>query len=147
MNVNDSGARHTIEVDDMTTVIDLKREIVSKGISERVALIVHKDWHLCSLSAFRVTLARDSGFVIKMVFHEESSVCQIKEEAARDVGVRASKVQLFVGGAEMQDDRRLKDYGITGDAVVWMEVEGEEEGRAGGSQRREAGCCSICSVM
>ncbi|XP_037785535.1 uncharacterized protein LOC119581206 [Penaeus monodon] len=84
-----------------------------------------------------LTVARNSGSVTKMVVHEDGSVRQVKEEAARDAGVSASKVQLIAGGVEMQDDRRLKDYGLTGDGVVWMEVEGEEEGREGGSQSRD----------
>ncbi|XP_063590889.1 uncharacterized protein LOC134767743 [Penaeus indicus] len=167
------GARHAIKVHAWTKVKDLRRKIASKGISEQVPLLAHrgrclddektifhyglKDGDTVRFHKPRsgpraargslLTLARNSGSVTKMVVHEEGSVRQVKEEAARDAGVSASKVKLSAGGADMQDDLRLKDYGLTDDAVVWMEVEGEEEGRAGGSQRREAGCCSICSVM
>ncbi|XP_037784760.1 uncharacterized protein LOC119580736 [Penaeus monodon] len=138
------GSRHAVEVHAWTKIKHLKRKIVSMGISERV--FQPRSVRRAARGSL-LTVARNSGSVTKMVVHEEGSVRQVKEEAARDAGVSASKVQFIAGGAEMQDDRRLKDYGLTGDAVVWMEVEGEEEGREGGSQSSEAGCCSVCSVM
>ncbi|XP_047475895.1 uncharacterized protein LOC125029787 [Penaeus chinensis] len=124
----DRGVRYDIEVQEWTKIKDLKRKIASKGISELDYTLEHKGRCLddektilhygikdgdtvrfpvpcrktLGISGNLLTLARNSGSVTKMVVDEESSVRQVKEEAARDAGVSASKVQLRAGGAEMQ---------------------------------------------
>lgn len=171
-----SGSRHALEVNASDTIDDLLRMLVSKGICDDSDSL-HKSGRILdgektisqngiregdivgivevceTVSAVHVSLlsvATDSGNVTKMVVDEESSVREVRDVAARDAGVSASKLQLIAGGVEMQEDRRLKDYDITGDAVVWMEVEGKRKGRAGGSgasHSGETGCCGACLVL
>nr|XP_027231164.1 uncharacterized protein LOC113822831 [Penaeus vannamei] len=173
--VDASGSRHAFEVNASDTIDDLLRMLVSKGICDDSDSL-HKSGRilddektisqngiregdtvgikLCEMAAAvhvsLLSVATDSGNVTKMVVDEESSVREVRDVAARDAGVSASKLQLIAGGVEMQEDRRLKDYDITGDAVVWMEVEGKRKGRAGGSgasHSGETGCCGACLVL
>nr|XP_027231166.1 uncharacterized protein LOC113822833 isoform X2 [Penaeus vannamei] len=177
INVDASGSRHAFEVNASDKVEVLLWQVISKGIPARGRRLEYRDRVLDDDETFShygiregdtvqfvryckgvhraargslLSVATDSGNVTKMVVDEESSVREVRDVAARDAGVSASKLQLIAGGVEMQEDRRLKDYDITGDAVVWMEVEGKRKGRAGGSgasHSSEAGWFSACSVI
>ncbi|XP_042883335.1 uncharacterized protein LOC122260223 isoform X2 [Penaeus japonicus] len=72
-------------------------------------------------SGFLLSVARPSGGVVKVVVNDFDCVVDVKQELAREGGPEVPKQRLKAGGVEMHNEKRLRDYGITGEAVIWME--------------------------
>ncbi|XP_027206880.2 uncharacterized protein [Penaeus vannamei] len=85
---------------------------------------------------FFVNVVQPEGNVIRVVADEAVPVIQIKHEVARKAGVEARKLQLRAGSENLKDEKMLRDYDITGESVVWLEVEGE---RGNGREKRREG--------
>nr|XP_027206881.1 uncharacterized protein LOC113800332 [Penaeus vannamei] len=86
-----------------------------------------------SSCGFFVNVVQPEGNVIRVVADEAVPVIEIKHEVARKAGVEARKLQLRAGSENLKDEKMLRDYDITGESVVWLEVEGE---RGNGREKR-----------
>lgn len=89
-----------------------------------------------SSCGFFVNVVQPEGNVIRVVADEAVPVIEIKHEVARKAGVEARKLQLRAGSENLKDEKMLRDYDITGESVVWLEVEGE---RGNGREKRREG--------
>ncbi|XP_063590813.1 uncharacterized protein LOC134767666 [Penaeus indicus] len=78
-----------------------------------------------AMAGFYVNVVQPNGKVIRVVADKAVPVIKIKHEVARVTGVEARKQQLKAGGEDMKDEKKLRDYGITQESVVFMETEGE----------------------
>ncbi|XP_027206878.2 uncharacterized protein [Penaeus vannamei] len=110
-----------------------KKTISSYGISDEDYVDVIPVAVLQSLTGFYVNVVQPEGNVIRVVADEAVPVIQIKHEVARKAGVEARKLQLRAGSENLKDEKMLRDYDITGESVVWLEVEGE---RGNGREKR-----------
>lgn len=113
-----------------------KKTISSYGISDEDYVDVIPVAVLQSFTGFYVNVVQPEGNVIRVVADEAVPVIQIKHEVARKAGVEARKLQLRAGSENLKDEKMLRDYDITGESVVWLEVEGE---RGNGREKRREG--------
>lgn len=88
----------------------------------------HFDPCVSASTGFLLSVMTPSGSVKKVVVQLDTKIREVKQELEREDGVvSASRQRLMVRGEEMQDHKRLRDYGITRDSVIRMEVTEEEE--------------------
>ncbi|XP_063615561.1 uncharacterized protein LOC134788657 isoform X2 [Penaeus indicus] len=126
---------------------DSKATISSYGIRNEDCVDVEFVTVYEAMTGFYVNVVQPNGKVIRVVADEAVPVIQIKHEVARVAGVKARKQQLKAGSEDMKDEKMLRDYGITKEAVVWMEIEGEarrqerEKKRRGRSRGRQPEEC------
>lgn len=118
------------------TLLRDKKTISSYGISDEDYVDVIPVAVLQSFTGFYVNVVQPEGNVIRVVADEAVPVIQIKHEVARKAGVEARKLQLRAGSENLKDEKMLRDYDITGESVVWLEVEGE---RGNGREKRREG--------
>ncbi|XP_047476190.1 uncharacterized protein LOC125030016 [Penaeus chinensis] len=127
---------------------DSKATVSSYGIRDEDCVDVKNVYVAQAMTGFYVNVVQPEGEVIRVVADEAVPVIQIKHEVARIAGVEARKQQLKAGSEDMKDEKRLRDYGITEDAVVWMEIEGETKSRRDKRKEREgAGDDSLKNVL
>ncbi|XP_037788316.1 uncharacterized protein LOC119583733 isoform X3 [Penaeus monodon] len=107
---------------------DRKATISSYGINNEDCVDVKSVWVAQAMTGFYVNVVQPEGEVIRVVADEAVPVIEIKHEVARVAGVEARKQQLKAGGEVMKDEKMLRDYGITKDAVVWMDKRREGAG-------------------
>lgn len=76
-----------------------------------------------SLPGFLLSVMTPSGRVMKIVVQSGTPISHLKQILEHEgAGVKASRIRLMVRNEEMQNDKRLGNYGITGDSVIRMEV-------------------------
>nr|XP_027221038.1 uncharacterized protein LOC113813268 [Penaeus vannamei] len=116
---------------------DTKATVSSYGICDEDCVDI-KEVRIVAESScgFFVNVVQPEGNVIRVVAAEAFPVIQIKHEVARKAGVEARKLQLRAGSENLKDEKMLRDYDITGESVVWLEVEGE---RGNGREKRREG--------
>ncbi|XP_063590814.1 uncharacterized protein LOC134767667 [Penaeus indicus] len=134
---------------------DSKATVSSYGIRDGDCVDVRYTVVFEAMTGFYVNVVQPNGKVIRLVAAEAVPVIKIKHELARVTGVKARKQQLKAGGEDMKDEKMLRDYGITGDAVVWMEIEGEagdrrekrKEGEGAGNDSLKIVLFYVCPLV
>ncbi|XP_042878730.1 uncharacterized protein LOC122257498 isoform X2 [Penaeus japonicus] len=141
-----SGKTTAIKADPADTTQAVRIKIMQKGISMKDKDLMYFDVKLVSTkrlsdygikhmdtlylktgllhlgsSGFLLSVAQPSGGVVKVVVNDFDCVVDVKQELAREGGPEVPKQRLKAGGVEMHNEKRLRDYGITGEAVIWME--------------------------
>ncbi|XP_037788317.1 uncharacterized protein LOC119583734 [Penaeus monodon] len=125
---------------------DRKATISSYGINNEDCVDVKSVLVAQAMTGFFVNVVQPEGEVVTVVADEAVPVIEIKHEVARVAGVEARKQQLKAGGEDMKDEKMLRDYGITQDAVVLMEIKGETGNRRD-KRRERAGDDSLKNVL
>ncbi|XP_047475564.1 uncharacterized protein LOC125029624 [Penaeus chinensis] len=156
-----SGKTTAVKASPSDTVQDLRIKFMQKGISLKLKDIMYFDEQLnktkklsdygikhndtlylrerlraLGSSGFLLSIAQPSGDVMKMVVNNYDCVIDIKQEVEREGGLGVGSQLLKVGGVEMQNEKMLKDYGITGDAVIWLEDADENKRKSKEERKR-----------
>ncbi|XP_042883334.1 uncharacterized protein LOC122260223 isoform X1 [Penaeus japonicus] len=101
--------------------LDYRKKLSDYGINHKDTLYLQEGLKGLGSSGFLLSVARPSGGVVKVVVNDFDCVVDVKQELAREGGPEVPKQRLKAGGVEMHNEKRLRDYGITGEAVIWME--------------------------
>ncbi|XP_037785431.1 uncharacterized protein LOC119581150 [Penaeus monodon] len=157
-----SGKTTAVKAAPSDTVRDLKIKIMQKGISLKFWDLMYFDEQLYSTkklsdygikhkdtlylkealrglgsSGFLLSIAQPSGDVMKMVVNKSDCVIDIKQEVEREGGPGVASQLLKVGDVEMQNEKTLMDYGIAGDAVIWLEDANESKRKSKEERKRK----------
>lgn len=116
-----------------------KETIAGYGIGDEDTVEVVNVFVEQAMSGFYLSVVQPEGEVVRVVADEEVPVIQIKHELARRAGVEVKKQHLKAGDEDMKDERMLRDYGITGESIVWLDVEGAAGRRRGRGRKGDEG--------
>ncbi|XP_063590768.1 uncharacterized protein LOC134767732 [Penaeus indicus] len=115
----------------------LTKKLSDYGIKHNDTLYLREALQGLGSSGFLLSVAQPSGDVMKIVVSDHDCVIDIKQEVEREGGPVIGRQLLKVGGVEMQNEMKLKDYGITGDAVIWLEDADESKRKSKEARKRK----------
>lgn len=99
------------------------------GIKHNDTLYLREELQGLGAPGFLLTVAQSSGNVVKLVVSASDRVIDIKQELTREGAPGVDRQRLKAGSVELQNEKSLKDYDITGDAVIWMEDADERKSK------------------
>ncbi|ROT85795.1 polyubiquitin [Penaeus vannamei] len=99
------------------------------GIKHKDTLYLREELQGLGAPGFLLTVAQSSGNVVKLVVSASDRVIDIKQELTREGAPGVDRQRLKAGSVELQNEKSLKDYDITGDAVIWMEDADERKSK------------------